>query len=192
MSKLVRFGARSSQIPNFLGNIHAAQPHVVRNVGTQRQCYCREGASRRRLFGNYPTVHLRRKSVTEMADLRSELSGNSHCTTRPRIHVEKGAIRGPKFPYSQLSAKYPCGGPPCCQTRWCPGECFFPEGASRHRLIINLPTVHQRLKAVTEMVAFGPELFADFRCASRTGILVKRARSGSELSKFPTFLDLSM
>ena len=35
ISKMVRFGARNSRIPNFRENIHAADPHVGRNGGVQ-------------------------------------------------------------------------------------------------------------------------------------------------------------
>ena len=46
MSKRVRFGARTFQMPNFLRNIHAADPHVVRHVGAQEERYCLGAAPR--------------------------------------------------------------------------------------------------------------------------------------------------
>ena len=90
--------------------------------------YCLEMASLHRLISNFLTVHLRLKSVREMVDFGPRNFWRPHCTACPRIHVENGAIWGPNSPNSQLSGKYPRGGPPCCQTRWRPGGIYCLEG----------------------------------------------------------------
>ena len=69
MSGRVRFGGRAFRISNFLGHIHAADTHVARHVGVQEEIYCLDAASPHRLIGNFPTVLLRTKSVTETADV---------------------------------------------------------------------------------------------------------------------------
>ena len=76
MAKRLRFGIRTSQIPNMLGNIHLAGPHVVGNCGAQGR-YFPEGASIRRRRRNFPTVYLRPKSATNIVDFGPRTSRRS-------------------------------------------------------------------------------------------------------------------
>ena len=111
MSKRARIGARAFQISNFRGDIQVADPHVVRQVGAQETRYWKASESLRRIIRNLTTVLLQLRSVTKRADFGPRTFWRRPMYTRPRIHVEKGAIRGPKFPNLQHSGKYPRGGP---------------------------------------------------------------------------------
>ena len=130
-------------------------------------------ASRHRLIGNFPTVHLRLKSVIELVDFAPRTFRRPRFAHRPRIHVEKGAIWGPNFPNSQLDGKYQRGGPPCFQTRWATGGYIFWMGESPSTSG-KRPAVNLRLKSFTEMVALGPELAGDPHMTLRPRIHVEK------------------
>ena len=69
MSQRVRFGARNSQISNFLRHIPSAGPHVFRNVGAHETRYCLGGTSPRCPIRNFHNVQIRLKSVNELVEL---------------------------------------------------------------------------------------------------------------------------
>ena len=188
ISERLRFGDRTFQIANFLGYIHVAGLYAATHVGVQAQIYCTGGASLLRLIGNFPTVHLRLKSVTEMADFGPGTFWRPPMYP-PRIHVEKGAIRGPSLPNSQLSGTYPRAGPPCCQTRWRPGDKILPgRGVS--------PSTHRQLPDCTYMAHIGywngrfwfPNFLAPPAFPTHPIIRGERAIFGARTFQIPNFL----
>ena len=106
-----------------------------------------------------PAVHLWIESITEMVDLGPRASWKTPLYPRPRIHVEKGTIGGANFTNSQLSGKYPRGGPHVVRYGGFKGEGYCPVGAPTHWLIRNFSDVQPRLKSVTDMVDLGPRSF---------------------------------
>ena len=97
---------RGPGFPNFqfAENIHLEGTRGISRVGIQQKRCCLAAASPRRLIRDFEAVHLRAKSVTEMVDLRPELSGAS-ISTSPRIHVRNGATGRPNIANFQLAGE---------------------------------------------------------------------------------------